>query len=111
MKPKKVLAEVRKHDEVLFIGETKLAAGQVRLHRGGAEKELIRSLEHVKEDWKVVVGQVAEMVSGTDDRVTAAGYELSEVNISLGFNAKGKLAFIAEAGVEASVSIVFKRKD
>ena len=51
------------------------------------------------------------MVSGTDDRVTAAGYELSEVNISLGFNAKGKLAFIAEAGVEASVSIVFKRKD
>jgi hypothetical protein len=95
-------------DEVLFITGARLAPGEVEIHKGAAER-IVRSLAEVKEDWRRVVQQVAEMISSGTDQVAGRGYRLSEVSVSLGFDARGKLAFIAEAGVEATVSVKFER--
>ena len=39
------------------------------------------------------------------------GYELSEVQFQLGFSAEGIIVFIAQAGVSATISATFKRKE
>ena len=57
---------------------------------------------------RIITKQVFDMLSATNETTTKAGYTLDEVSVSLGFSAKGKLAFIAEAGVEASVTVKFK---
>ena len=104
------MSEARPSDEVLFISGAELEAGQVEIHKGVAEK-VVRSLADVKEDWRLVVGQVAEIIGTGTDQVAIHGYQLSEVEVSLGFDARGRLAFIAEAGVEATVSVKFERMD
>jgi hypothetical protein len=95
-------------NEVLFISGAVLEAGEVEVHRGAAEK-VVRSLADVKEDWRLVVGQVAEIIGTGTGPIASRGYRLSEVEVSLGFDARGKLAFIAEAGIEATVSVKFER--
>jgi hypothetical protein len=37
------------------------------------------------------------------------GFQVDSVEVSLGFSGKGQLVFIAEAGVEASFTLTFKR--
>jgi len=99
-------------DQVVLFqrGNTPLQPGEVQLHglKEFASRLFGRSIKDVKTDWEKVSKQVAEMISST---VTQApkGFSLDEVTISLGFSAQGKLVFIAEAGVEASVEIKFKR--
>ena len=100
----------RDSTKVFFITRARPAVGEVELHSVGDDL-LARSLEHVKDDWRIVSGQVLEMVSATNETTTKAGYKLDEVSIGLGFNAKGKLAFIAEAGIQASVTVKFKRSE
>src|SRR5687767_9802768 len=104
---KKRSASVR--DEVEFITRTHAQPGTVDLHRERSSETLVRKLEDVKRDWKVMSAQILELVSTTESTTTQKGFTLSEVSVSLGFNAKGKLAFIAEAGVEGSVTVVLKR--
>jgi len=100
----------KKTDEITFITRgTQPPAGTVDLHRETVGKTLTRKLSEVKDDWRIMSTHVIEMISATDTNIGKAGYSLDEVSVSLGFNAKGKLAFIAEAGVESSVTIVFKR--
>ena len=100
--------EQRSVDDVLFITAPALVPGEVQLHRDFG-KDLTRSLADVKKDWDVVMTQVAQLVSGTDSDLRETGYRLDEISVALGFNAKGKLAFIAEAGVEASISVKFTK--
>ena len=110
MKEKRKPNALQKANEVTFVTRgTRPFAGKVELHRETVGESLSRKVEEVKDDWRLVSAQVIEMISATDKNIGAAGYSLDEVSVSLGFNAKGKLAFIAEAGVESSVTIVFKR--
>jgi hypothetical protein len=95
---------------VLFQGSRQLAPGEFEQH---SLKDLTlglfgRNIEEVKADWKRVSTQIREMIQATED-VKPTGYGLDSVTISLGFNAKGQLVFIAEAGVKATVSVTFKR--
>ena len=98
--------------QVLFIqGAGALAPGAVELHRSKGD-ELARSLEEVKGDWNIITMQVAEIVSSTHSGLESeAGFGVDQIEISLGFSAKGKLAFIAEAGVEASIKLTLKRSE
>lgn len=57
-----------------------------------------------------MTGQVAQLVGATAQRKTSAGLELTEVSVSVGFTASGQLGFI-EAGIEASVTLVFSRPE
>lgn len=97
-------------EEVIFITSPTIEPGTVELHGKKQTTQVTRKLIQVTEDWKIVSKQVMQMISSTEEENEADGYGLDEVSISLGFNAKGQLAFVAEAGVEASVSFVFKRK-
>jgi hypothetical protein len=54
--------------------------------------------------------QVSALVSDSDSKVDNINFQLDEIKVALGFSATGKLAFIAEAGVEASIEVTFKRK-
>ncbi len=65
-------------------------------------------LEEVKADWAKVTGQIGQMVAATDSQAPQ-GFRLSTVTVAVAFTAKGKLAFIAEAGVQSTVTLTFTR--
>lgn len=67
-----------------------------------------RSAVDVRADFSKVRKQIDELVSAMRSEV--AGFELAEVQIELGFSASGRLVFVAEAGVNATVSITYQRK-
>lgn len=106
-KPKKMIDN---SNIVLFQGEKHLDPGQVQLHSLSevAGKLFGRKLEDVKADWKKVSLQVKEMMESVVAQVPK-GFTFETVEVSLGFSAEGKLVFVAEAGVEASVTLTFKR--
>jgi hypothetical protein len=78
--------------------------------QSGTVERVVRSLGDVKKDGQVVIGQVADVMRSSDGEVAERGFRLSEVEVALGFDARGKLAFIAEAGVEATVTVRFQRR-
>jgi hypothetical protein len=94
-------------DVVLFAGLPPAEPGDFVAHSLG-DKLFGRRLEDVKADWSKISRQIGDMVGATAP-VQAAGFDVDSVEISLGFTATGKLAFIAEAGVEASVTITLAR--
>ena|ERR1700733_12936020 len=79
-------------------------------HSEYTQSPLRKKVGLIKEDYQVILNQIGFIIGDSDSRVRNTGFSLDEIKISLGFNAKGKLAFIAEAGVEASVEVTFKRK-
>ena len=96
--------------DVVFVtgSAATLRPGEVQVQSGTVER-VIRSLGDVKKDWQLVIGQVADMIGSSDGPVAERGFRLTEVEVGLGFDARGKLAFIAEAGVEATVTVKFER--
>lgn len=93
---------------VLFTGLPSIQPGEVELH-SLADKVFGRRVEDVQADWRRISSQVAAMVDATSER-EPEGFQVDSVEIGLGFSATGKLAFIAEAGVEASVTVTLSRK-
>ena len=92
---------------VLFQGRTPLKPGEVELH-ALSDRLFGRKIEEVKSEWKILSSQLQEMINGfTLNKPN--GFSVDEITIELGFSAEGKLAFIAEAGIEASISVSFKR--
>ena len=67
-----------------------------------------RPLQDVEADWNRVLGQVSSILESAIPG-SFNGYDLDTVSIALGFNAKGGLVFIAEAGIQVSVTVTFKR--
>jgi len=106
------MSESRKRapdDNVVFITSTKPLPGEVRLHADWGDKVLVRSLSSVRDDWTAVTEQVMSIIGDSARATTTSGFTLDELSFGLAFTAKGKLAFIAEAGAEASVTLTFKR--
>jgi len=90
---------------------TSLAPGEFEQHglKDLARGLFERKLEDVKADWSKVTSQIAQMIQATEN-TQPTGFALDSVEVSLGFNAKGQLVFVAEAGIEATVSVTFKRQ-
>lgn len=99
---------------VVFGGPSalRLRPGEAETHgiTGVREGLFGRKLEDVKADWQKALGQLSQILAATESE-TPKGWGLDTINVSLGFNAKGRLIFIAEAGIEATVSLTFSRKD
>jgi hypothetical protein len=53
------------------------------------------------------MGQIQEILQ--DVTLVPANFQLDEVVFELGFSAQGKIVFVAEAGVDATVSVTFRR--
>ena len=90
-----------------FLSTAKPAPGEAAPHTF-MDYLFPRKKEEVLQDWKVTINQTVELVSQNVD-TAPEGYKMDEIEVSLGFSAKGQLAFIAEAGMEAAVKIVFRR--
>jgi hypothetical protein len=101
--------EVSDLETVFFVTAQRLQPGEVTLHKAPAAR-VTRRLEEVKGDWERIVKQIAEMVSGTQTNVAETGFDLKDLTVGLAFSASGKLGFIAEAGVEASITVTFARR-
>jgi hypothetical protein len=95
---------------VVFQGPTELQPGDVELHglRDTVGKLFGRTLEDVKADWQRITAQVGQMMESTA-ATSVKGFGLETLTIRLGFNGHGRLVFIADAGIEASVEMAFKR--
>ena len=97
-------------DIVVFQGADSLDPGAVELHglKEATGRLFGRRIHDVSADWRRVFAQMRQMLDETGSEVPRA-FELDTVTISLGFSAHGRLVFVAEAGVEASIGITFKR--
>jgi hypothetical protein len=67
-----------------------------------------RDIEDVRADFARVSAQLQALVEALPERVS--DFEVHELSIELGFSASGRLVFIAEAGVEATVGVTFRRR-
>ena len=76
----------------------------------GLGYELSKKVDDVKNDWKRMMEDLQFIIDETERSATNKKYVLDEITVSLGFSATGKIAFIAEAGVEASIEVKFKRQ-
>jgi hypothetical protein len=98
---------------ILFQGEKAgPKPGVVELHLFGSDTPgtlFGRSVTDVKKDFEKVSHQISQILENAFTHVPE-GLRFESVDIALGFSAHGKLAFIAEAGVEASVTVTFKRQ-
>jgi hypothetical protein len=92
-------------ERVEFVTLAAPSPGQVQLH--GVGERLTRTLTEVKQNWRLVVGQVAAIVDAGSGTSFPEGIALREVEVSLGFDARGRLAFIADAGVQATIVVRF----
>ncbi len=78
--------------------------------RGSVAKTVTRPIEEVKAEWARIMEKIAALIDTTSRANAASQFQLDEVEMGLGFSAKGHLAFIAEAGVDATIKLTFKRK-
>jgi hypothetical protein len=96
---------------VLFQGPQPAAApGTVQLHSLGTAVQRVfgRDINDVTADFRKISDQVNVILKDAFKDMTG-DMKMDSVEVSLGFTASGKLAFIAEAGVEASLTLTFKR--
>lgn len=75
------------------------------------DDEIRDRVKHLRADYREVLAQIVAMVEGSEVTQTIGGLALDEVSIGLGFNANGKLGFIAgiELGANATVTVKFTR--
>jgi hypothetical protein len=98
-------------DMVLFEGpgSLQLKPGELKTHglEVIADRLFGRKLVDIEAEWTKVMRQIRKMLEAAYEKAPK-GFNLDSVDIALGFNAKGKLVFIAEGGVEATVTVKFK---
>ncbi|MEM9496188.1 MAG: hypothetical protein AAGA09_09305 [Pseudomonadota bacterium] len=101
---------MKKDQLVPFIVDVKPAPGEVALHKGRGDNAKSIPLKDIKKDLKERLGELNEMFASKLNTLEQ-DFELSEISVSLGFSAKGKLAFIAEASGEVAFQVVLRRKE
>ena len=102
---------IRTVDDVLFVTSSAIKPGELHLHANLGDRVLVRSLDSLRKEWTIVNEQVMAMIDGTVAQTKPNAFGLEEVSVGLAFTATGKLAFIAEAGAEASITLTFKRRE
>jgi hypothetical protein len=93
---------------VYFVSPAKPPPGEATPH-AFLDTLYPRRKEEVQQNWKVMIDHVVDLVSQNLDSAPK-GYQMDEIDVSLGFSATGQLAFIAQAGLESSIKVVFKRQ-
>ncbi len=104
-------ADIDSEDLVLFQGPAHPANPAImHLTSFGSVLDNIfgKRVDDVKADFDRIAEQMNQILQGAFSKITG-DMKMDSVEVSLGFTASGKLAFIAEAGVETSVKVTFKR--
>jgi hypothetical protein len=68
-----------------------------------------RAAEEVTAEWGRMMEKVGGLVKHAADKALHGPIPLDEIEVKLAFTAKGHVAFIAEAGVEAGITLTFRR--
>ncbi len=92
---------------VYFISAERPLPGTAEEHFGMGDM-LGRRVEDVRQDWSDTIDKVTQIITSRLEDLPG-GYRMDAIEVSLGFSAKGKLGFIAEAGVQSSIKVTFKR--
>jgi hypothetical protein len=84
------------------LGESDFAA------HGAGEDTVLYSIAALSGEWNRIIRKLSDIfaISTTD----AGGIRVEEISVQVTFNAKGKLVFVAEAGVTGAISIKLKPK-
>ncbi|MFI8833292.1 hypothetical protein ACIGPN_20000 [Streptomyces afghaniensis] len=76
--------------------------------RGHATKVTEVDLAELRDAYLRIYNQVSMLISAHEEsQESTNGWAVNEVTVRLGMSAKGGLAFIAEAGIEAAIEIKF----
>lgn len=96
---------------VLFGGKPQPQIGAAEEHSWFNSKSRLlgRHIDDVKGDMARVSGQLDAMFKSLPHE--QPGYELDSITIHLGFSAQGRVVFIAEAGIDASIEFTFTRRE
>jgi hypothetical protein len=97
-------------DIVLFGGSPEPALGAAAEHSWFSRDRrlLARHVDDVKADMDRVSGQLDRMLENLPR--DQPGYELDSITVHLGFSAQGRVVFIAEAGIDASIEFTFTKR-
>jgi len=71
--------------------------------------QIPRSAAELADDWKAFLSKVSRVIEQSGPAAAPSGFQLEQIEVSLGVTAEGGLAFIAKAGVQASIKVVLKR--
>lgn len=82
-------------DQVVFIRAPRPVA---------EEDQYARPMGDVKDAWRAITKQLAEIMSATDSSMTGK-YKLTEVAVGLKISAKGSFFGIVESAAEASIVV------
>jgi hypothetical protein len=96
---------------VVFGGQPSPEPGMAADHAlfDPVRKLFTRNVEDVRTDFVKVSDQVDKLVNALQKK--AGAYALEEVTVELGFSASGRLVFVAEAGVTATISVTYRRAE
>ncbi len=105
----------RSEDHVIFQGAHQLENADLERHelKDLGSRLFGRKLEDLNVEWARAARQIEAMIRAAETAPGAdssADFSVDKVTVSLGFNAKGQLVFVAEAGVEPSVQVTFRRR-
>jgi|SRR5713101_80234 len=92
-----------------IVASAALRAGETRAQLASPGDIIKRPLDEVKAEWEAVFSKIQELSASADKVSKPGGLRLDSISVALGFTAKGKLAFIAEAGIQATVTVTLKR--
>jgi len=81
--------------------------GKTELH-GSTRNYIEKNIDDMKKEFSKISSNLSLMISELAKN-TIESHELDTIEFTLGFNSEGSIAFIAKAGVQASISITFKK--
>lgn len=96
---------------VLFGGKPQPQIGVAEEHSWFSSKSKLlgRHVDDVKADMDRVSRQLDTILKNLPH--DQPGYELDSITVHLGFSAQGRVVFIAEAGIDASIEFTFTKRD
>ena len=78
-------------------------------HAGIVGDAVERGFDTLRKSWSDVLTQISELVTISDRKQQSSNLRLREINVGLTLTGEGKLAFIAKAGIEATVTVTFSQ--
>jgi hypothetical protein len=94
---------------IVFISDSQLAPGETEEHAAGAWWQGLRARpkQDMEKDLARIGRQIEDLIKVVPQE--PQGFRLTELSFQLAISAEGQLAFIAKAGVNASIAIKFSR--
>jgi hypothetical protein len=95
-------------DEANDYGGDAVRTDSLGLRRPSGGEVIKTSAAALQESWNSTIAMLTQL--GDDAQAKQGGFTVDSIEVGLTLTAKGGLAFIAEAGAQASVKLTLKRR-